>query len=58
MQRDDMSDGLHAHGSHELVKDDLAANNPYSSSSSHPLGLAGIGETEDLEMDSSNERES
>jgi len=29
MQRDDMSDDLHAHGSRELVKDDLAANNQY-----------------------------
>jgi hypothetical protein len=27
MQRDDMSDDLHAHGSRELVKDDLVANN-------------------------------
>lgn len=26
-QRDDMSDDLHAHGSRELVADDLAANN-------------------------------
>ena len=29
MQRDDMSDDLHAHGSRELVHDDLAANNQY-----------------------------
>jgi hypothetical protein len=29
MQRDDMSDDLHAHGSRELVSDDLAANNQY-----------------------------
>jgi hypothetical protein len=29
MQRDDMSDDLHAHGSRELVKDELAANNQY-----------------------------
>ncbi|KAL3808595.1 hypothetical protein ACHAXA_006556 [Cyclostephanos tholiformis] len=29
MQRDDMSDDLHAHGSRELVNDDLAANNQY-----------------------------
>jgi hypothetical protein len=29
MQRDDMSDDLHAHGSHELVKDELTANNQY-----------------------------
>ena len=29
MQRDDMSDGLHAHCSREVVKDDLAANNQY-----------------------------
>jgi hypothetical protein len=27
MQRDDMSDDLYAHGSRELVKDDLVANN-------------------------------
>ena len=27
MQRDDMSDDLHAHGSRELVKDDLVADN-------------------------------
>ncbi len=27
MQRDDMSDDLHAHGSRELVKDELVANN-------------------------------
>jgi len=29
MQRDDMSDDLHAHGSRELVSDELAANNQY-----------------------------
>jgi hypothetical protein len=29
MQREDMSDDLHAHGSRELVKNDLAANNQY-----------------------------
>jgi len=29
MQRSDMSDDLHAHGSRELVHDDLAANNQY-----------------------------
>ena len=29
MQRDDMSDDLHAHGSRELVKDELTANNQY-----------------------------
>jgi hypothetical protein len=29
MQRDDMSDDLHAHGSWELVHDDLAVNNQY-----------------------------
>ena len=34
MQRDDMSDDLHAHGSRELVKDDLAANKQY-----YPAGV-------------------
>ena len=29
MQRDDMSDDLHAHGSRELVSDELAANNQF-----------------------------
>jgi len=29
MQRDDMSDDLHAHGSRELVKDDFVADNQY-----------------------------
>jgi len=29
MQRDDMSDDLHPHGSRELVSDELAANNQY-----------------------------
>ena len=34
MQRDDMSDDLRAHGSRELVKNDLAANNQY-----YPAGV-------------------